>query len=71
MYGPSEMAANGLTLVDVPAGFISTAVTPYNPSASSLPMEATLAHLPNKHCTPKYRALQDFCTIPFDNFIVS
>ena len=70
-YGPSEMAANGLTLVDVPAGFISTAVTPYDPSASSLPSVATVAHLPNKYCSPYYQALQGFCAISFDNFIVS
>jgi len=70
VYGPSEMAANGLTLVDVPEGFTATAVTPYDLSAGDIPLVATVAHLPNKYCSPEYQGLF-FCTIPFDNFIMS
>ncbi len=71
VYGPSEMAANGLTLVDVPTGFTCSAITPYDLSAGNIPIEATVAHLPNKYCTAEWQALGGFCSIPYDDFIVS
>ena len=69
-YGPSEMAAAGLSLVDVPAGFSTTAVVPYSPDADSLPIVATLPHLPNKYCTPEFRQPLDYCTVAFDDFFM-
>ncbi len=69
-FGPSEMAAFGLTLVDVPAGFRTTAVTPYTLTSDSIPIEATVAHLPNKYCTPEFRKPIDYCTVSHENFIL-
>ena len=68
-YGPSEMAANGLSLVDVPEGHVTTALTPYTDS-DSIPIEATVAHLPNKYCTPEFRVPKDFCQVSYENFIL-
>ena len=71
LYGPSEMAANSVTLADVPAGFFSSAVVPYDLSAGTVLKTATVAHLPNKYCTHAQRKVKDYCTVPFENFIVS
>ena len=45
------MAANSLAFADVPAGFLSTAVVPYDLSAGSVLRTATVAHLSNKYCS--------------------
>ncbi len=63
------MAANSLTFADVPAGFFSTAVVPYDLSIGSVLRTATVTHLSNKYCS--HDELADFCRTPFDGFIVS
>jgi len=58
-----------MAFADVPAGFLSTAVVPYDLSTGSVLRTATVAHLSNEYCSQS--ALMSFCKTPFDGFIVS
>ena len=45
-----EMGACGFQFVDVPKGFFSSAVVPYNPNTLQLDENAAIDHISNKYC---------------------
>ena len=53
-----EMAACGLHFVDVPDGWVASAVVPYDPGTLRLDPGAAIRHLSNKHCTARNREWQ-------------
>jgi hypothetical protein len=44
------MAASGLQFVNVPEGFYSAAVVPYDPEVPELDTDSAVEHLSNKYC---------------------
>ena len=69
-----EMAAGSMQFADLPDGFFSAALVPYNTTGPSLYQNCALYHLPNKYCARQAQAKLDgesvlFCTEPFNGFI--
>ncbi len=61
------MAANGLSYVDIPDGFVNTELVPYDLAAGTVYKNATVTHLSNKYCNNL--AHEHDCLYTFENFV--
>ena len=66
ILAPRELAATSMAFENIPFGFFNTLVVPYDLSAATVQKTATVAHLSNKYCKSS-----EYCSGPFEGYLVS